>query len=114
MRSKELEDILKHDTNILGDHGTTSEETLTVVTPEMVDAAKLVLSSSDQKTKSLEHSIGEIYVAMASEDHIAINEQKNIAQLKSSKRINKWLYFGASAMLVLAIVLLTIKVIMLF
>jgi hypothetical protein len=114
MKSKETEGDLKLNTDRSADHSPTSEEVLTVVTPEMVEAGKLVLASSDRENKPIEHSIGEIYVAMAAEDHIVVNEQKNIAQIKIGRRINKWLYLGALAMFVVAIILLMIKIILLF
>jgi hypothetical protein len=114
MESEETEDDLKHNVDRSADHRPASKEALTVVTPEMVEAGKLVLASSDRENKPLEHSIGEIYVAMATADHIAVSEQKNIDQIKTARRIDKRLYFGASAMFVIAIILLTMKIIRLF
>jgi hypothetical protein len=90
-----------------------TREVATEVTPEMVEAGKLVLSPSNDQNKSLEHSIGEIYVAMAAEDHAAIGEQKQISETNRGNRIKISLYFGTCAMLILAVGLLA-KVVALF
>jgi hypothetical protein len=114
MKSKEAEDGLERNTDRPADLSPASEEVLTVVRPERVEAGKLVLASSDHENKPLEHSIGEIYMTMAGEDHIAINEQNNIDQVKTERRINKRLYFSALAIFIVAIILLMMKIILLF
>jgi hypothetical protein len=88
----------------------TAKEVEDTVTPEMVEAAKLVLAASDDEPKSLEHSIGEIYVAMAAEDRVATNEKKNILQIKHNNRTKYWLYFGTFTMIILGIGLLMLKI----
>jgi hypothetical protein len=87
-----------------------AKEVEDTVTPEMVEAAKLVLASSDYEPKSLEHSIGEVYVAMAAEDRIATNEKKNISQIKHDNRTKYWLYFGTFTMIILGVILLMMKI----
>jgi len=88
-------------------------EAATEVTPEMIEAGKLVLTSSNDQNKSLERSIGEVYVAMAAEDHAAVGEQKQISETKRSNRIKISLYLGTCVMLILAVGLLA-KVVALF
>jgi hypothetical protein len=95
------------------EHREITRELITEVTPEMIEAGKLVLAPSNDQRKSLEHSIGEVYVAMAAEDHAAVGEQKQISETKRSNRIKIWLYSGTCAMLILAAGLLT-KVVGLF
>lgn len=86
---------------------------VTEVTPEMIEAGRLVLAPSNDQNKSLEHYIGEVYVAMAAENYAAVDEQKQISETKHSNRIKISLYFGTFAMLILAVGLLA-KVVALF
>ena len=91
-----------------------TREIETEVTPGMIEAGKLVLSSPKNETKSLEDSVGEIYVAMAAEDHAAISEQNQVFQVRKSNRIKVWLYCGALAMFILGVGLLVIKIVVTF
>jgi hypothetical protein len=89
-----------------------SKEVEDAVTPEMVEAGKLAIDkSANSETHSLENSIGAVYVAMAAKDQDALREKGDTAQLKHSKRINGWLYFGVITMSILAIALITMMVV---
>jgi hypothetical protein len=83
------------------------------VTSEMVEAGKLAIDELPNKneTKSLENSIEEVYVAMATKDKDALREKENIATLKTGKRINFSLYCGMAVMLILACTLITLIVV---
>jgi hypothetical protein len=74
--------------------GASKEEVEAAVTPEMIEAGKLAIEKSDDKTHSLENSIGEVYVAMAAQDKDTLREKENIVQIKQDKRVNFQLYIG--------------------
>jgi hypothetical protein len=95
-----------------GENSGVSRRVEDVVTPEMVAAGKLAIDeSSGNRKHSLEDSIGEIYVAMAEKDQVAIHEKEDIAQVKHGKRAITWLYCGVIAMVMLACALITMIVI---
>ena len=87
--------------------GASKEEVEAAVTPEMIEAGKLAIEKSDDKTHSLENSIGEVYVAMAAQDKDTLREKENIVQIKQDKRVNFQLYIGVIVILILTSVLIT-------
>jgi hypothetical protein len=74
------------------------------ITPEMIEAGKSVLASSDSKSPG--DSVEEIYVAMATKDRAVVKEQENKLQVKRSLRTDIILYFGAVVGLLIALTLI--------
>jgi hypothetical protein len=90
-----------------GENHGASKEAEAAVTPEMIEAGKLAINKSDDKTHSLENSIGEVYVAMAAQDKDALREKENTIQIEQAKRVNFRLYLGVIAIIILACTLIT-------
>jgi hypothetical protein len=83
------------------------------VTPEMVEAGKLAIDElpKNNETKSLENSIEEVYVAMATKDKDVLRDKENVATLTIGKRNNFLLYCGGGIMFILGCVLITLMVV---
>ena len=76
------------------------------ITPEMIEAGKSVLVSSD--SKSLRNAVAKIYVAMATKDRAVVKEQKNKAEIERIIRIDVILYCAAAVGLLIGLILIVI------